>query len=184
MYVDDSRLSTRALLRGTARERNLKTFHYRTPHPDNTRSCQEELKKILASPEMQRMTFGIMSGYELPTENAPRLKRALYGLTSTDCYNRNPSIKFWISYELLVTFLRSDLTPGELLGAQTLVATTMIHELMHAFHKAKVYRDLQALRKKPSSLDFREPYFMVEPIKECGFSAENAVCPFILLITH
>lgn len=179
--IEDSRLEPYTLLKGTAKDQKLKSFHLRPPHDDNAGSFQAELEGLLQIPGLRDIKFGLMNAFENPDHPpTPGSPFGSYGLTSLKHWMigndvDGQEIHVWIAFQLLAPLFRNDLTDGELLGQQMMVAITFVHEMIHAINHAKVFKDIQQLGKVPNNLDYTEPFFEDEPLKECGFSAENAV---------
>ncbi|KAE8448656.1 hypothetical protein EG329_009081 [Mollisiaceae sp. DMI_Dod_QoI] len=175
-YVENHRVTARTLLKGTLQEQRFRTFHLRDPGPDNARSCQVEKNSLLNLPQMQNLTFGIMSAYQNLADPKSPLATPQYAFTNHNPSLASPYIQIFIASELLQPLLTSKLNDGERLGARFLVAITLVHEMMHAFYAAKTYKEVPIqVIIKDALKDFREPYFMDEPVSELGFSGENVL---------
>lgn len=160
--IEDSRLVPQALLKGTAKDQNLKTFHLRPPQAGNALRCHAELESLLQMSALKDITFGIMSGFERPEPPYQQSKYGTHGLTSTKHsltgkVGDHQLIQVFIAFHLLAPLFRNDLTDGEFLGQQMMVAITLVHETIHAIYKAKVFKDMKNLGKDPKQLDYVEP---------------------------
>lgn len=170
-------MSATLLLVGTAQELNLQSFSPRPPHPDNAKSCELAQSLLLGSKGMRTLRWGLMSAFELPTDPQPARVDPMYGFAIVEKDSSRPEdIKGFLAFELLSPLLRKDLTDGERIGAQVLVAITLVHETIHVLNFAKGYKEIGNLyNRKPTPREWREQYCLDEPLLEAGYSAEYAV---------
>ncbi|KAE8450687.1 hypothetical protein EG329_006032 [Mollisiaceae sp. DMI_Dod_QoI] len=140
--------------------------------------CREVFKRLIEDVFENRLTFGLMHDQIDPFSGDnmfpdPDQAGTIGGLTAVIPDPLISPLKVWISYSNIAPLLRTDLSSSERLMETWSVAVTIVHETIHAFHKAN--SAYEGSTKFINDLDrMREAYFALEQENELGRSGEAA----------